>query len=321
MTIRFIREEDVRKLVTMDDALRSVENAFMEQANGSGINEPRRRVHQPAGTLQLMGGVLTQRGYWGFKAYTATRSGAYFTVNLYDARTGVLLALIEANLLGQLRTGAASGIATKYLARADASVMALFGTGYQAQTQLEAVAKAHPLHEVRVYSRSAEHRTRFAQLMHEQLGLTISPVDTPQAAVSGADIVTTVTTSSEPVFDGNDLAPGTHINAAGSNSAIRAELDAIAVRRANAIFVDDVEQARIESGDLIHAYERNALNWSSVRPLSDVVAGRNAGRSHTEDITLFESHGIALWDLALAAEVYERAQTRNLGSLVDFGSV
>jgi ornithine cyclodeaminase/alanine dehydrogenase-like protein (mu-crystallin family) len=320
MTIRLIREDDVLKLASMDDVLHSVESAFVEQAHGSGINEPRRRVHQPAGTLHLMAGALTQRGYWGFKAYTATRHGAHFTLNLYDAHTGALLALIEADLLGQLRTGIASAIATKYLARADASVMALFGAGYQAQTQLAAICMVRPLHEVRVYSRSREHRVRFAEIMSERLGLNIVPVDTPQAAVGGADIVTTITTSSEPVFDGNDLAPGTHINAAGSNSAIRAELDIVAVKRADAIFTDDTEQARIESGDLIRAYERNVLNWAAVRPLSEVVAGRCIGRTRAEDITLFESHGIALWDLAVAADVYERAQTRNLGSLVEFAT-
>jgi ornithine cyclodeaminase/alanine dehydrogenase-like protein (mu-crystallin family) len=304
----------------MEDVLQSVESAFIEQAHGSGINEARRRVHQPAGTLHLMGGALTQRGYWGFKAYTSTRHGAHFILNLYDAHTGVLLALIEANLLGQLRTGAASAIATKYLARTDAHVMALFGTGYQAQTQLEAISKERTLQEVRVYSRSREHRAGFAQLMSERLGLNIVPADTPHTAVTGADIVTTITTSSEPVFDGNDLTPGAHINAAGSNSAIRAELDTIAVARANAIFTDDTEQARIESGDLIRAYERNALNWASVRLISEVVAGRCIGRTGVEDITLFESHGIALWDLAVAADVYERAQARDLGTLVEFGT-
>jgi ornithine cyclodeaminase/alanine dehydrogenase-like protein (mu-crystallin family) len=305
-------------MVNMTDALHAVELAFMEQGRGSGVNEPRRRVHQPAGTLQLMGGALTQRGYWGFKAYTATRHGARFSVNLYDARSGVLLALIEANLLGQLRTGAASGIATKHLARANASVLALFGSGYQAETQLEAIAAARSLHEVRVYSRSVEHRNAFAERMGQRLKLDVRAANDPRTALTGADIITTVTTSSDPVFDGNDLMPGAHINAAGSNSAIRAELDAVVVRRANRIFVDDIEQARIESGDLISAHERNALHWAQVRPLADVIAGVCAGRTSPDEITLFESHGIALWDVALAAEVYERAQAQNAGQMIEF---
>jgi ornithine cyclodeaminase/alanine dehydrogenase-like protein (mu-crystallin family) len=156
--------------------------------------------------------------------------------------------------------------------------------------------------------------------MHEQLDLAVVPAETAQAALMGADIVATATNATDPVFDGNDLAPGTHVNAAGSNAAIRAELDATTIRRADAIFVDDIEQAHIESGDLIRAYERNALNWGSVRLLADVVAGRYPGRTKTSDITLFESHGIALWDLALAAEVYERAQAQDTGTLVDFGA-
>jgi ornithine cyclodeaminase/alanine dehydrogenase-like protein (mu-crystallin family) len=301
----------------MADALIAVEIAFLEQGLGSGINEPRRRVHQPGGTLQLMGGALTRRGYWGFKAYTTTRYGARFTVNLYDVQTGALLALIETDLLGQLRTGAASGIATKHLARPDAGVLALFGTGYQAETQLEAISAVRPLREVRVYSRSLERRTAFAERLGERLKLNTWPAATPREAVSGADIVTTITTSSDPVFDGNDLGPGTHMNAAGSNSAIRAELDVTAIRRANRIFVDDVEQARIESGDLVRAHERNVLNWAQVRPLADVVAGVYVGRTSPDDITLFESHGIALWDIALAAEIYERAQARSMGTMWD----
>ena len=315
MPVRLLREEEVRSLVTMADALNAVELAFMEQGHGTAINEPRHRVHQPAGTLQLMGGALTQRGYWGFKAYTATRHGTRFTVNLYDVHNGALLALIEADLLGQLRTGAASGIATKHLARVDAGILALFGSGYQAETQLEAIAAVQPLRQVRVYSRSAERRTGFVERMSRRLNLDIRAANTPREAVDGADMITTITTSTDPVFDGNDLAPGTHINAAGANSSIRAELDATAIRRAYHIFTDDVEQARIESGNLIRAYERNVLNWSQVRPLADVIAGTCAGRTSSDEITLFESHGIALWDIALAADVYERAQAHNAGTL------
>ncbi|MCL5997741.1 MAG: ornithine cyclodeaminase family protein [Chloroflexi bacterium] len=315
MPVRLLREEEVRSLVTMADALNAVELAFMEQGRGTAINEPRRRVHQPAGTLQLMGGALTQRGYWGFKAYTATRHGARFTVNLYDVHDGALLALIEADLLGQLRTGAASGVATKHLARVDAGILALFGSGYQAETQLEAIAAVHTLGQVRVYSRSAERRAAFVERMSRRLNLDIRTANTPREAVDGADMITTITTSTDPVFDGNDLAPGAHVNAAGANSSIRAELDATAIRRASHIFTDDVEQARIESGNLIRAYERNVLNWSQVRPLADVIAGTSAGRTGSDEITLFESHGIALWDIALAAHVYERAQAHDVGTL------
>lgn len=317
--VRVIREEDVRALVSMPDALAAVEAAFLEQGRGTGINEPRRRVHQPGGALHLMGGALLERGYWGFKAYTTTHYGARFVVNLYEVDTGSLLAILEANALGQMRTGAATGIATKYLARPEAKVLALFGSGFQAETQLEAVAAVRELREVRLYSRSPEKRGAFAARMAERLGIEVRPVDAPVDALRGADIVTTMTNSAEPVFDGDDLEEGTHVNAAGSNSAIKAELDGKAIRRADRIFTDDVAQARIECGDLLRAHEQNALNWARVRPLADVVAGLTPGRAATREITVFESHGIALWDVALAAEVYERATEKGVGDVIVFG--
>ncbi len=318
MAVRVLREEDTRSLVGMPEALEAVETAFVEQAHGTGINEPRRRVRQPAGTLHIMAGALVSRGYWGFKAYTATRSRVRFIVNLYDSQSGALLSMIEADYLGQLRTGAASGVATKYLARSDAGVLALFGTGFQAETQLEAIAAVCALREVRVYGRTPERRETFAQTMAQRLNIPIHPAPTPREALEGADIVTTATTAIDPVFDGNDLSPGVHINGAGSNAAIRAELDRTTVRRADLIFTDDLEGARIESGDLIRAYERNALSWARVRLLADVVAGLTTGRQRPEDITLFESQGIALWDIALAATIYERAVAANLGTLIPF---
>lgn len=318
MAVRILREEDTRSLVGMPEALEAVETAFVEQAHGTGINEPRRRVRQPAGTLHIMAGALVSRGYWGFKAYTATRSSVRFIVNLYDSESGALLSMIEADYLGQLRTGAASGVATKYLARSGAGVLALFGTGFQAETQLEAIAAVCALREVRVYGRTPERRETFAQTMAQRLNVPIHPAPSPRDALAGADIVTTATTAIDPVFDGNDLSPGVHINGAGSNAAIRAELDRTTVRRADLIFTDDLEGARIESGDLIRAYERNALSWARVRLLADVVAGLTTGRQRPEDITLFESQGIALWDIALAAMIYERAVAANLGTLIPF---
>lgn len=319
MPVRILRENDVRSLVGMAEALEAVETAFVEQARGTGVNEPRRRVRQPAGTLHLMGGALVTRGYWGLKAYTATRQGTRFSVNLYDGGSGVLLAIMEADYLGQVRTGAASGVATQHLARPDAAVLALFGSGFQAEMQLEAIAAVRQLQDVRVYSRTSERRETFAAIMSQRLELQVRAVTSPRAALEGADIVTTITTASDPVFDGKDLSGGVHINAAGSNAVIRAELDRTTIRRADHIFTDDLDQARIESGDLVRAYERNAFNWARVRPFADVVAGLTTGRQRPEDITLFESQGIALWDIALAATIYERATAANAGTLLEFG--
>jgi alanine dehydrogenase len=306
-------------LISMSDALAAVESSFKEQSAGTGINLPRHRVHQPNGTLHLMGAALSQRGYWGFKAYTATRNGVRFSINLYDGNTGELLAILEADYIGQLRTGAASGIATKYLVKNGASKLALLGSGSQAATQLAAIAAVVNLQEVRVYSRNPDHRAAFARQMSATLGINIQPVDTPAQAVSDCDILTTITTSSTPVFSGSDLPAGVHINAAGSNSVSRTELDLETIKRVDLFFTDDYDQAKLECGDLIHAYERNVFNWSRLHLLADVISGKLTGRTSPADITLFESHGIALWDIALAAEVYDRARDAKLGTEIDFG--
>ncbi len=318
MPVRILRENDVRSLVGMAEALEAVETAFLEQSNGTGINEPRRRVRQPNGTLHTMSGALVARRYWGLKAYTATRQTVRFIVHLYDTQSGAFLAMIEADYLGQLRTGAASGVATRHLARHDAGTLALFGSGFQAEAQLEAVAAVRPLRDVRVYSRSEERRTAFAHKMGSQLGLSVRAVESPGAAINGADVIITVTTASDPVFNGEDLHNGVHINAAGSNSAARAEIDRTTIRRADRIFTDDLETARLESGDLIRAFERNAFHWGQVRPLADVITGLTPGRRRPDEITLFESQGVALWDIALAAIVYERAVAADIGTMLNF---
>jgi ornithine cyclodeaminase/alanine dehydrogenase-like protein (mu-crystallin family) len=314
-----LRDEDVKALIGMPEALDAVELAFREQVAGTGINSPRQRVHQPSGILHMMGGALTERGYWGCKVYTATREKVRFNVLLYNVESGALQAMIEADYLGQLRTGAASGVATRYLAREDADTLALFGTGGQATTQLAAIARVRPLRAVRVYSRKAERRQKFASTMARDLNLNVQAVDSPEAALRGASIVTTATTAREPVFPGSSIASGMHINAAGSNSVARSELDRTTIQRATRIFTDDLMQARSESGDLIMAHERNALVWEQVRPLADVIGGITVGRASPNDITLFESQGVALWDIALAATAYERALASNVGHSLPFG--
>jgi alanine dehydrogenase len=305
--MRLISETDVRNLITIDDALIAVEASFLEQSQGTGINMPRQRIRNAAGVLHLMGAALTQRGYWGYKSYTTTKDGARFSINLYSLEDGQLLAIIEANWLGQMRTGAASGIATKYLARRDSKVMALFGSGYQAASQILAINAAFPLQDIKVFSRSQAKREEFAHSLGKQVTARVSAVDSPEEALEHADIITTITSSKDPVFPGAILPPGVHLNAAGSNSVIRIELDSTAIEKINLFFTDDLEQARIESGNLIHAYERNKFNWSQLKLFSEVVSSHHPGRQRDDEITLFESHGIALWDIALAAEVYERA--------------
>src|SRR5689334_13022433 len=214
-----LTEQDVTELLTMEDALAAVESVFKLQATGEATNEPRRRVRTQGAVLMTMSGAVANftefKGLLGLKAYTVARGTARFYVSLFDATTGELLALIEGDKLGQMRTGAASGVATKYLARQDAKTVGIFGTGWQAQSQLAAVCAVRQIEAVKVYSRTPERREQFSQEMAAQLNLAnIRPVERPEAAAD-ADILITITSSREPVVEGAWLQAGTHINAAG----------------------------------------------------------------------------------------------------------
>ncbi|GBD10701.1 Delta(1)-pyrroline-2-carboxylate reductase [bacterium HR23] len=308
----FLTEQDVRTLLTMQDALEAVEEGFRHWAQGQATNDPRRRIRVAGGYLQFMSAADHALNLTGFKAYTTGRAGG-FLVNIYRADTGELLAILQAGWLGAVRTGAASGVATKYMARPDASLVGCIGAGYQARTQIEAVCAVRPIREVRVFSRTPEKRQAFAQEMAQHLGIPVYAVDSAKACVEGAHIVITITNSREPVFNGEWLSPGTHINAAGSNSWMRRELDEVAIRRANLIVADQVEDARIECGELIWAVERGVVRWDQVRDLRDVVGGMLPGRVNPDHITLFESQGLALEDIVTAWRVYQKARERGIG--------
>ncbi len=313
----FLTERDVAQLLTMEDALAAVEAVFEAQAAGGATNEPRRRLRAGGATLQVMSGAVANfgeyKGLLGLKSYVVARGKARFYVNLYDAESGEMLALIEADKLGQMRTGAASGVATKYLARADAKTAGLYGTGWQAQSQLEAVCATRKIEDVKVYSRSPENRARFCREMGARLGgVKIAPVESPEEAAD-ADVIVTITTSREPVLEGAWLKPGTHINAAGANSILRRELDDEAVRRSSFIAVDSIDQAKIEAGEIITAVEKGILTWERVRELRYVVGGEARGRTGEDQVTLFKSLGVAIEDVATAAVVYRKAKEMNVG--------
>jgi ornithine cyclodeaminase/alanine dehydrogenase-like protein (mu-crystallin family) len=215
--------------------------------------------------------------------------------------------------MGQMRTGAASGVATRYLARADAATVGIFGTGTQAPTQLEAVCAVRPIERVRAFSPTRLHRERFAAEMSERLGLPVEAVDAPRDVVRDADVVITITKAAEPLFDGDRLSPGTHVNAAGSNRARAQEIDARTVERANVIAIDDRAQGRVEAGDLLAAERQGVLRWDEVVELGRVVAGAHPGRRDEASITLFESLGVAIEDVAIARRVYEKALAAGAG--------
>jgi alanine dehydrogenase len=310
-----ISEAEVRSVLTMPLAVEAVQEISRKQATGEVVVHPRRRFELPGGGFfHYMAAADFSKGFVAMKQYTYVRGKLRFLVPLYEMSTGDLLALIEADYMGQLRTGAASGVATDFLARKNARVAAIIGTGGQAKTQLEAVATVRKLESARAYGRDASKRQEFCQEMSARLGIRVESCASASEAVRGADIVSTATTAAQPVVSGADLSPGAHINAIGANHAHKRELDDEAVASADIIVVDSVEQSRQEAGDLIIAFHGDEICWTGVKKLSEIVSGKASGRTSDTEVTLFKSNGIASWDLAVAMKVYALAKERNLGS-------
>jgi ornithine cyclodeaminase/alanine dehydrogenase-like protein (mu-crystallin family) len=307
-----LREADVAALADMPSIVEWVEASFRELGDGDARNLPRERVRLPSGTLHVLAAGSPTSGYLGLKAYTSFREGTRFLVLLYGAEDGRLLALVEADRLGQARTGAASAVATRHLARRDTRAMALFGTGWQARGQLDAIRHVHELDEVRVFGRDPDRRRRFVEEMAPQTGLRLVACESAQEALEGAGVVTTITTAADPLFPADQVQAGAHVNAAGSNSLVRRELDPRLPRQARVV-VDSRAQARQEAGDLLVAVERGWLDWDRLPELGEVVAGQAAGRRNDDEITIFESQGLGVQDVVVAGHLYERACERGLG--------
>ncbi len=316
LPVLHLTEQDVERLLSMDDALKVVEAALRDLGLGKAENRPRQRVRGAHAVLNVMPASWPARGYFGFKEYTASKDGTHFWFQLFNGNTGEPLAIIQADRLGQRRTGAASGVATKYLARDDASKVGILGTGWQAESQLEAVCRVRPIVEVRCFSPQAPRRRAFAERMTKVLGIGVTAVDTPEEAVQGMDIVVAATDSPKPVVRGEWLAPGVHINAIGANRLESRELDAGVIQRCTFIAADSVEQAAMEAGDLVTAVSGKILEWGAVHDLASVVAGRVRGRRKAKDVTLFKSLGLAIEDVAVGALVYERAREEGIGTQV-----
>src|SRR5438309_1960475 len=289
-----ISEAEVRAVLTMPQAVEAVEEISRKQATGEVVVHPRRRFELPGGGFfHYMAAADFSMGFVAMKQYTYLRGKLRCLVPLYEMATGDLLAQIEADYMGQLRTGAASGVATKYLARKDSRVAAIIGTGGQAKTQLEAVAAARKLESARAYGRDAAKREKFCAEMSERIGIPVHPCSSAAQAVRDADIVSTATTASQPVVRGADLAPGAHINAIGANHAHKRELDDEAVASADVIVVDSVEQSRQEAGDLIIAFHGDEICWTGVKKLSEIVVGEARRKTRGSAMTRFKSDVIA----------------------------
>ena len=309
----FLTENDVKTVLTADMAMAAVESAHRDLALGQAIDTPRARSRLPQTVLHILQGALPAQGVIGYKAYTSNRSGNRFLVHLFDAASGHLLAVVEADYLGMMRTGAASGVAAKWLARPNSTVAGVFGAGWQAEGHVRAICATLPLERVKVFSRHSERLASFCARLAAETGVEIVPAASAEDTVRGSDLIGTVTTAAQPLFDAEWLEEGVHINAAGSNALIRQELSEAAVRRCHLVTVDAVPTALAEAGDLLSLLEKGRLQARQLVELGEVITGRHAGRRSAVEITLFESQGMAIQDLAVALRVLEAAKERGLG--------
>ena len=309
----FLSENDVKQLLTVGMAMEAVESAHRDLALGQAQDTPRARTRLPQTALHILQGALPAQGVLGYKAYTSNRSGNRFLVHLFDAASGRLRAMIEADYLGMIRTGAVSGVAAKWLARPEAKVAGVFGAGWQAEGHVRAICEALPLECVKVFARQADKLAAFCQRLSEQTGVRVVPATSAEEAVRDSDLLGTVTTAAQPLFDAEWLSPGTHINAAGSNALIRQELSEATLRRCGLIAVDTVATALAEAGDLLPLLEKGRLQPRQMVELGEVIIGRQPGRESAEQITVFESQGLAIQDLAVALRVLAAAEAAGLG--------
>lgn len=316
---RYLTEDDVRQVLKMPMAIAAVEDAHRALSEGRAQDLPRQRTRTQKLALHLLQASYTSpAGYsvTGFKAYTSSRVGNRFLIHLYDGMSGALRAMISADLLGMIRTGAASGVASRWLANPHGHVLTLFGTGWQAEGHLAAQLSVLPISKVMAVSRNPEKREAFVKRMQAQfpdrLIVGVAPEEAADA-VAAADVIGTITTSANPILQTEWVSPGTHINAAGSNALVRRELPEDLLRKACPLVVDTVETALREAGDLLPLLEKGRLLPRQLVELGDIVTGRVKVTSDPTGISIFESQGLGVQDMAIALAVLERAEALGLG--------
>ena len=303
----YLTESDIAMLVSPAEAVDAVEGCFRRMAAGEVEIAPRRRLRLPEGALADMAASDSGLALAGGKLYAATPNGATFVVCLFDAESSALVAVIEADRLGQLRTGAASGVAARHLAKSGARTLGVIGCGHQAETQVACIRAAVPsIERVVAFCRTPDKLTAFCERMGAEPGES-------HRAAAGQDVVVTITSSRDPVLRGEWLVPGALVAAAGANVVTHRELDNTVLQRASFVCCDLLEQVRLESGDLVEPVQAGVLDWLEVHELHEVVAGEIAGRQEDDDIVVFKSNGLAAWDVALGAEAVRVARERGVG--------
>ena len=314
----FLRDEEVSRAVSMDDMLPAIESMQGHFGRGEAMVLPRKKIIASGGVLAVMGGGLFYDGVLGVKTYTVVRGTYSFQVSLYDAETGRLMCYTQANRLGQLRTGATTALAVKYLSNSDAATVGIIGTGYQAPTQLEAISKIRNIKSVKAFSRTAENRDAFAKTMTDSLGLAVASASGAQEVVEGSDVVICIAAATEPVVNGEWLASGVTLIGAGPTTWRIREVDDAAIVRADKIFVDSVEQARDEAGDMASAVDRGLLQWSQLLELRHAVAGTVSGRDNHNQIVFAKMMGTGVADVAAAKLAYDKATEMGWGTEMEW---
>ena len=314
----FLKDEDVSQCVDMDSMLAAIESMQHQYGNGQASNMTRRKVIAEGGMLSVMGGGLFHEGLLGVKTYTVVNGAYSFQVSLYDAKTGTLLCYTQANRLGQLRTGATTGVAVKYLANHGNATVGIIGTGGQAPTQLEAVSKVRNITKIKAYSRNSERRKDFARRMSDSMGIEVSSESSNENAVRDCDIVLCIAATMEPVIEGTWIKDGATLIGAGPTTWRAREVDEATIVRADKLIVDSTEQAEIEAGDLCNAVDKGIIQWSKVHELRHVVSKAIKGRDSADQVVYAKMMGTGVADVAAAKLAYDSAKAKGLGTEIEW---
>ena len=314
----FLKDEDVAQCVTMDAMLEAIESMQRQYGDGQAHNMTRRKIIADSGMLSVMGGGLFHQGLLGVKTYTVVKGSYSFQVSLYDANTGELLLYTQANRLGQLRTGATTGVAVKHLANPEDATVGIIGTGGQAPTQLEALSKVRGIKKIKAYSRTQERREEFARRMTDTMGVKVSAATSNEDAVRDCDIVLCIAATMDPVVEAAWLKDGSTLIGAGPTTWRAREVDEAVITRAGKLIVDSTEQAAIEAGDLCSAVDKGIIQWSKVHELRHVVSGAVTGRDSKDQVVYAKIMGTGVADVAAAKLAYDSAKAAGLGTEMDW---
>ena len=314
----FLKDEDVAQCVSMDAMLEAIESMQRQYGDGQAHNMTRRKIIAESGMLSVMGGGLFDQGLLGVKTYTVVKGAYSFQVSLYDANTGELLLYTQANRLGQLRTGATTGVAVKHLANPGDATVGIIGTGGQAATQLAAVSKIRGIKKIKAFSRTQDRREEFARRMTDTMGVEVFAAASNEDAVRDCDVVLCIAATMEPVVEGAWLKDGSTVIGAGPTTWRAREVDEDTLKRAGKLIVDSTEQAAIEAGDLCSAVDKGIIQWSKVHELRHVVSGAVTGRDDQGQVVYAKIMGTGVADVAAAKLAYDSAKAQGLGTEMDW---